>query len=75
MAFLSGHDFNRRDALLAELRARAEENRHMEGAPVIASGMAVYDPETDRYFSDVFERADREMYENKKNLKSERTHA
>ena len=52
-----------------------EENRHVEGAPVIASGMAVYDPGTDRYFSDVFERADQEMYENKKNLKSERIHA
>lgn len=75
VAFLSGNDYNRRDVLFAELRARVEENRHVEGAPVIASGMAVYDPGTDRYFSDVFERADQEMYENKKNLKSERIHA
>lgn len=36
---------------------------------VVAQGSAVFDPQTDRCFNDVFIRADKIMYENKKRLK------
>ena len=45
-----------------------ENQKKGEGA-VIASGMAEYDPDKDKLVSDVFERADKEMYENKQKLK------
>lgn len=35
-----------------------------------AAGFAVFDPERDKYFSDVMKRADVEMYQNKKMLKN-----
>ena len=37
---------------------------------ILAAGMSEYDPKIDRSVSDVFERADKEMYENKQKLKS-----
>ena len=36
----------------------------------IAKGFSAFDPERDTRFSDVFERADNEMYKNKRNMKS-----
>ena len=36
----------------------------------IAKGFATFDPDTDTCFSDVFMRADNEMYRNKKNMKA-----
>ena len=46
-------------------------NKKSRTGPVVACGMADYDSEKDTCFSDVFQRADEFMYENKKNLKSE----
>ena len=37
---------------------------------VLASGMAEYQPEIDSFVSDIFERADKDMYANKESLKS-----
>ena len=37
----------------------------------MASGMAEYTPETDNLFSEIFDRADKEMYKNKRKLKKE----
>jgi len=45
-----------------------ENNKNKKGV-ILASGMAEYDPEKDTLVSDIFERADKEMNENKKNLK------
>ena len=36
---------------------------------ILASGMSEYNPESDNFVSDIFERADKEMYENKRMLK------
>lgn len=36
----------------------------------IAKGFAEFDPERDTQFSDVFERADGEMYNNKRDMKN-----
>ena len=71
VAFLKKRDFNDRDRLLAALREHAVRNRDEKHGPVIASGMAVYEPGTDARVADVFERADAAMYENKKLLKGE----
>ena len=46
------------------------EHNHKAGeGPVIAAGIAKYDPSNDSKFEEVFERADRLMYEDKRNLK------
>jgi PAS domain-containing protein len=42
----------------------------MRSGPVIACGMASYNPEVDRNFNEVYVRADGRMYANKKELKS-----
>ena len=39
-------------------------------AIILAAGMSEYKPETDCFVSDVFERADKEMYEDKQRLKA-----
>ena len=67
---LTDCDYNDRNQLLEKIRGESESNRKSCSGPVVASGMAVYEPESDKSFCDVFERADREMYENKSLLKS-----
>ncbi len=37
---------------------------------VLASGMAEYLPESDSFVSEIFERADKDMYDDKARLKS-----
>ena len=37
---------------------------------ILASGMSEYNPENDSFVTDIFERADKEMYEDKQRLKS-----
>ena len=46
-----------------------ESSKNGEGV-ILASGMAEYQPDTDSFVSDIFERADKEMYEDKQRLKS-----
>ena len=67
---LTDCDYNDRNQLLEKIRGESESNRKSCSGPVVASGMAVYEPESDKSFCDIFERADREMYENKSLLKS-----
>ena len=69
VVILKGHDYSERDTLFSTLRNRVLENSRTEEAPVIASGMAVYDASRHRRVSQVFELADSRMYENKKELK------
>ena len=38
----------------------------------VAAGMAEYTPETDSLISEIFDRADKEMYKNKRNIKKEK---
>ncbi len=69
---LRGEDFTNREKLLAELQKQVEENIRIGEGPVVASGMAEYQPENDRFVGDVFTRADSLMYENKTHLKEQK---
>ncbi len=66
---LQGEDYDSRDILLAQLREQIEYNRD-DGGVIIASGMHVFDPSVDQSVENVFEKADFEMYKNKKALKA-----
>jgi hypothetical protein len=46
-----------------------EENMDKPDQPVVAIGMATYDPARDVTFHSVFERADSSMYSHKQRLK------
>ncbi|MBR1572987.1 MAG: hypothetical protein IJ655_09605 [Lachnospiraceae bacterium] len=52
-----------------ELRERVWENVRTGSRPILASGMADFKPGNDCLVSDIFDRADKEMYENKQELK------
>lgn len=65
---IQGSDYDHHDILLDKFREESEANRKSRSGPVIASGMALY-KEGDTKITDVLVRADKLMYENKKELK------
>ena len=67
--FLSGSDYANRENLMQKLRTQVVENQKSGSGPILASGLAVYMPEDDSLVTEVFDRADKEMYENKQRLK------
>ena len=67
-AVLRGGDYDNRDLLLEELKARMITNGR-SGEVVLATGMSAFDKGNDKLVSQVFKRADNLMYENKKQLK------
>ena len=67
VAFLEGTDYEQRRELLERLDSRMAENVKTGGV-VIAAGMAEYQSEDEHLF-DVFSRADKRMYERKKQMK------
>ena len=69
--FLRGDDYNTRDKLIEAMHKKILENLSRGKGPVIAIGMSEYDPEKDSKMSEVFERADASMYEDKKELKGD----
>ena len=69
VVILSGEDYERRKSLLNELREESLINGRLRSGPVIACGMSVYDPDIDKSFYEVYERADAKMYVNKNELK------
>ncbi len=69
--FLRGADFSNRNELMNTLHSRIKENQQSGQGPVLASGMAEYIPETDSLVSEILERADSKMYEDKQALKKE----
>lgn len=71
VAVLTGRDYEQKDTLLNKLRQESEGNRRARSGPVVASGLAILD-DSDKRFSDILRRADRLMYENKKDLKAAR---
>ena len=71
VVFLRGSDYSNRAELMNRLRDQIRENLRSGSGPVLASGIAEYIPETDTMVSEIFDRADREMYEDKQNLKKE----
>lgn len=70
VVFLRGNDYSARHELMNKLRSQVLENKKNGSGVTLASGMADYNPETDSFVSEIFERADKEMYEDKKKLKS-----
>lgn len=65
---LRGTDYQSKDYLLNMFRDGILHNRE-EGGVVVAAGMAVYDRKKDESVQQVFERADSQMYANKRSLK------
>ena len=70
VAILTDIDYEQRDELLEKLRAESLANGRTRSGPEVASGLSVYDPVRDKSYNEVFERADFDMYENKKMLKA-----
>ena len=69
VAFLGSGDYFNRDELFDRLRDQVHSNLKKHDGPVVAAGIATFDPETDHSVADVFERADNMMYIDKTRLK------
>ena len=69
--FLRGNDYSCREELMERLKDQIHNNLQIGTGPVMASGMAEYLPESDKLVSEIFDRADKNMYEDKQNLKKE----
>ena len=67
--FLRGDDYTIRQNLMQKLQGQILENMKNGNGIILASGMAEYEPNIDSLVSDIFDRADKEMYENKQKLK------
>ena len=77
VVILQNRDLQDRDTLFEKFKSECE-NSYVEAddskIPVrIAGGFSLFDSAKDAEFSDVFDRADYEMYKNKKSLKAART--
>ncbi len=70
VVLLKNSDYDNRKKLLSAFEDWIEIN-HALDLVELATGMAVFDPERDKCFSEVFERADRKMYDRKKLMKTE----
>lgn len=70
VVFLRGSDYSSKNELMEKLRGQVLDNQKTGSGPVLASGIAEYDMKNDNFVSDVFDRADKEMYENKQKLKA-----
>jgi GGDEF domain-containing protein len=46
-------------------------HKKKKAGDIVASGIALYDPQEDHTVADVFKRADQDMYANKKELKEQ----
>ncbi|MBQ6129021.1 MAG: GGDEF domain-containing protein [Lachnospiraceae bacterium] len=67
--FMQGDDYNDRDDLMLRFHEQILENILNGHGPIIASGMAEFIPGSDKSVSSVFERADDNMYNDKRDLK------
>lgn len=74
VAILMNDDFGNREELCAQFERKQQEicasAENAWESVSIAIGLAVYDPKTDYSIDDVFERADRTMYEDKRQRKA-----
>ena len=70
VVIMTGYDLQHRDELLEKLREESMANKKVRSGPVVATGMSVFNPDEDKTVADVLKRADNQMYENKKYLKS-----
>lgn len=70
VVFLQGSDYDSRHFLLDTLRNHVFENKKSGQGVIIASGISSYNAQRDSLVSQIFKRADKDMYEVKKFLKS-----
>ena len=70
VVFLGSSDFLYRESLLSRLRDQVKDNLIKGSGPVIVSGMSAYEPSTDEKVSEVYERAQSSMFEDKTYLES-----
>ena len=66
---LTGEDYERREELVEQANAVPEDHSKIRPGETIAAGMAEFDKDRHRSLSNVFEDADRAMYERKQSLK------
>ena len=72
VVLLKGEDYENRTDLIASLRRQVEENIRIGEGPIVAFGLAEYQPLSDQSVEDVFNRADSQMYGEKAHLKEEK---
>ena len=68
VALLQGEDYYNRDSLLATFNERIMMNVKKRGV-VVSSGMSTFSPGQDNTYIQVFNRADKEMYQRKHEIK------
>ena len=68
--FLSGVDYSNRQQLVDSIRGKIMSNHEKNDGPVIAVGISDYVSGKDISVSDIFERADKQMYTDKRRLKA-----
>ena len=69
IVFIRGDDFTNRESLIKSLQDKVWENQKLKSGPILASGMAVFTPGKDTLITEIFDRADKAMYHNKRELK------
>ena len=69
VVLLKDSDYRNRVELFNSLRQAIIDNIYIGEGPIAATGMSVFNKETDKSISDVFKRADEEMYADKRSLK------
>ena len=67
---LQGQDHERREEFMAELEEKNRHNRQ-QGKVTVSAGIAVYDELRDTDYGEVFEKADRAMYREKRRSKKQ----
>ena len=75
VVIIENEDFVHHEEKLMEFQGRIAEKSVGEGLPMwerisAAAGMAIFNPDIDQNIDNVFKRADKAMYENKKNMKA-----
>lgn len=70
VVFLRGSNYTARQDLMKSLHDQILENLKSGSGPILAAGMSEYEPDTDNLVTEIFDRADRKMYEDKQALKS-----
>ena len=70
LVILTGKDYDQKDFLMSVFKDVLDANRKIQKGPDVACGLAFFEPDKgDKKFLDVFQRADRFMYEDKKAAK------
>ena len=69
VVILKDQEYADRENLISSFRKQIEENIRIGNGPIIASGLAEYQSNSDKTIEDVFKRADGRMYEEKAHLK------